>query len=77
MSSKQENSGEEAQRTSQSDHVPTREVVVKATLKQLEKIKHAEQDGGQQSFTRFVSDMYRIYCILCFSGLKEFAPVNS
>ena len=41
--------------SSQSSNVPTREVVVKATLKQLEKIKHSEQDGCQQSTARFVT----------------------
>ena len=48
---------EDEQHTSERNNVPTREVVVQATIKQLDKIKsvkNSEQDECQQSSSRFV-----------------------
>ena len=55
VSTKEDSTKAQKGSSSQSSNVPTREVVVKATLKQLEKIKHSEQDGCQQSTARFVT----------------------
>ena len=51
---KQEELTVEQEPSSRSSNVPTTEVVVKATLRQLEKIKHSGQGETQQSRTRFV-----------------------